>query len=134
MRVARTAEAAEPHAERVFTTAPQAGAVKVSPTVPAGKRFIATDIAITVESANSGFPLGDATCAVRFRSADGILGSIIANMPGEKTRVDNYWTGHATTFTPLSAGEELHVICRYTGSQPASTQLSTSVGGYFVPA
>jgi hypothetical protein len=116
-------------------TSPQQNSPEViTPTVPAGKKFIIQSISAMMVSNSSGFDLTAGYCLLRLVPPGGEFGGFFATLVGEMSGHENVWAANEQTFIPLLAGEKLEIQCRYAGGVYPSTELDVSVGGYFVPA
>jgi len=102
----------------------------MTPTVPAGKLFVVTYIAMNMGPNNAAFPVTSSACFLFAPVGPGSI-SIIRTIPG--TVVLGGWSASETSFFVLNAGEALGISCSYTAGG-ATAFLQGVVGGYFQPA
>lgn len=106
----------------------------VSPNVPSGSVFVATNVSMVADVGNSSYPIVAGSCRLVFK--DPVSGSstrIVTLVGGDNKAFYDEWYVNQPLTIVLKEGESLDADCvfSYLNDHASSIALSGSLGGYF---
>ena len=109
----------------------------ISPTVPSGSVFVATNVSMVADVGNSVYPIVAGSCRLVFKDPIASSSTRIVTLVGgdNKAFYDEWYVNQPVTIV-LKEGESLDADCvfSYLDNHASSIALSGSLGGYFQAA